>query len=417
MEVPRQSPTVSSSFEDPLMSKRTTPSAPASELGNLNISSSSSGSGKRSMPVTTRAMYRTYAAPRESPSRTTAGSLRASQRSGQAGSGAASRRAPPRRAAAAADVTADESGDSPAEESEDDDESDEEEQHPRASRSPTGDRLIKLSVFETFALSSPNYLTGVELLQANGGSSDITYLSPMGLHHLSADLLSSQLHCRLALTVADQAIASPAFNTSLQATIAVPSPLYSHRMHDRMSLRLAQIWRDFRDNIANASQGADVITTAASLRHLIVAIRALTSARHWNVSSRETKRKYCSFLLNVLVQVLRWDCDAYAGAAQTARPTYAGQRAEHSNLYLCLIGNPLDNDGPPFVVDLLQRLDPEGEHLAGNARLVESVWLTLVNKYTVLSADGGRTRRGGLEPSEGFWDALQAIRNGMVAPS
>ncbi|OQO07614.1 hypothetical protein B0A48_07311 [Cryoendolithus antarcticus] len=417
MEVPRQPSSVSSSFEDPLMSKRTTPSAPASELGNLNISSSSSGSGKRSMPVTTRAMYRTYAAPRDTPSRTTAGPSRPSQRSGQASSSAASRRAPLRRAAAA-----EASGGSAAEDSDDDDESDEEEEDEdededqRASRSPTGDALIRLSVLEIFALSDSSYLNGMELLRANGGSSETTYLSPTSLHQLSTNLNPSQLHRRLALTVADQAIAFPAFNASLQAAMPVPSPVYSGLMLDRMSLRLARTLSLLQANVRNASQGADVITTAASLRSLTSSIATLTQARHWSVTSRETKSAYCLLLLNLLAQVLQWDRDAYAGSSQNARPSYAGQRAEHTNLYLCLIGNPPNDADPAFVVDLLQRLDPQGEYLAGNAHLVERVWLTLVDKYTVLSADGGRTSRGGLQPSERFWAALQAIRNGMMTP-
>ncbi|OQO13090.1 hypothetical protein B0A48_02554 [Cryoendolithus antarcticus] len=397
MEVPRQSPSVSSSFEDSLMSKRTTPSAPASELRNLNISSSSSGSGKRSMPVTTRAMYRNYAAPRDTPSRTTAGPSRPSQRSGQAGSGGAARRAPPRRAAAAA-AAAELSGDSAAEESDDDDdESDEEEEDRRASRSPPGDTLIRLGVFETFALSDPNYLTGVELARADEGSPE-----------------TSQRHRRLALTVANQAIASPAFNASLQAVVSVPSRLYSELMFDRMSLRLAHIWSQLTLNIRNAAQGADVITTAAALRDFTLAVTGVTKPRHWIVASRETRRGYCSLLLTLLVNVVQQDRNIYDREPHTARPVYAGQRAEHSNLYLCLIGNPPHGEDPVFVVGLIRSLDPDGEYLAGSAQRIDGISQLVLDRHSVTSADGLRTSRGHPQPSDGFWTALRAIRDAVM---
>ncbi|KAK6440684.1 hypothetical protein LTR95_003092 [Oleoguttula sp. CCFEE 5521] len=414
MEVPRQSPTFSSSFEDSLMSKRSTPSAPASELGNLKISSSSSGSGKRSMPVTTRAMFRTYAAPRDTPSRTTAGPSRLSEGSGQSRSGATSRRAPPRRAAAA-DAAPEVSGDSGAEDSDaSDDESDEEEQDQRASRSPTGDALIRLGVFDIFALSDPNYLTGVELLRANGGSPETTYLSLTSLRSHSADPPSSRRHHRLALTVANQAIASPAFNASLQAVVPVPSPLYSDLMFDRMSLRLAQIWSQLSLNIRNASQGADVITTAASLRDFTVAVAGITQPRHWIVASRETRRAYCSLLVTLLVSVVQQDRNIYDREPQTARPVYAGQRAEHTNLYLCLIGNPPAGEDPVFVVGLLRRLDQAGEYLAGSAQRIDEISQLVLERHSVTGADGLRTSRGHPQPSDRFWSALRAIRDAVM---
>lgn len=161
------SSTALAGLESPPMSRHTTPSAPASEFGNLALGSSSSGSsGRRMAPVTRSASRRGGNISQTPSSRQTAGSSRRPQ--AQAGAGSS------RRTASRQPVPEDDEEDS--DESSSGDESDDDET--RALRIREELRRRQANVFDLFALSDPDFSTGHELYSLNNRSAE-SYVSPV----------------------------------------------------------------------------------------------------------------------------------------------------------------------------------------------------------------------------------------------
>jgi len=150
------SSTAVASLESPQMSRNTTPSAPASEFGNLALGSSSSGSSGRSMAPVTRSASRRGGPGSQAPStRPTAGTSRRPQ--AQAGAGSSRRQASQR----SAPVDDDEDDDST-----DDDSSEEENEDDRNRARAELRRQRLVNVYDLFSLSDPDYLTGQEIMTA-----------------------------------------------------------------------------------------------------------------------------------------------------------------------------------------------------------------------------------------------------------
>lgn len=159
------SSTALAGFDSPPMSRHTTPSAPASEFGNLALGSGSSGSsGRRMAPVTRSASRRAGNVSQSSQSRVTAGPSRRSQV--QAGAGS-SRRQGSRRPVPEDDD--DDSDDSDG--SSDSDGSDDHEGDPDQARLRQYAQQYA-NVYDLFALSDPDYLTGQELIANDHLSTD-----------------------------------------------------------------------------------------------------------------------------------------------------------------------------------------------------------------------------------------------------
>lgn len=160
------SPTALAGLDSPSMSRHTTPSAPASEFGNLALGSSSSGSSVRRMAPVTRSASRRGGTGSQIPStRPTAGSSRRSQV--QAGAGSSRRQGSQR---PAPDDDDDDSSD------DDSSEEDDEDERNRA-RAELLRRQRCVNIYDLFALSDPDYLTGQEIMSATNRSANACVVS------------------------------------------------------------------------------------------------------------------------------------------------------------------------------------------------------------------------------------------------
>lgn len=184
----------------------------------------------------------------------------------------------------------------------------------------------------------------------------------------------------------------------------VPGPDWAQRIHDRLERRLEDITRQLALNVHNPTMGRDVIDTAARLRSLVAAVNNVTSDRYLNHMRTGTRRDFAALLLRTLQYVVGMDRDAYQNSP-VPRPAYAGQTTEDRNLYRRLCVN---QSGQVFLVDVLYRLDPNGQLLSSGtyAAAIARVYSDVMEKHTVRSGDGGHTERSSPQPPQSFMATL-----------
>ena len=177
---------------------------------------------------------------------------------------------------------------------------------------------------------------------------------------------------------------------------------------------MIDIFRQLDLNVQEPPRGQDVINTATRLWAFVSAIDNVTKGRYWDSMQPETRRHFAELLLRTLGHVVQRDEDPYQRAG-VARPQYAGQTAEDTNLYRRLCVNPR---GPVFIVDVLIRMDPDGRLLASSAGSLAILDQSIQAKHSVQGADGQRTARASPQPPQDFVANLRLLwRRGRSDPS
>jgi hypothetical protein len=204
---------------------------------------------------------------------------------------------------------------------------------------------------------------------------------------------------------ARHALGNPAFYADLQETVEISGVRWSQMMCLNMTKRLSGIFESLERGVRGSAHGLDVISTAGALQSLVNAIDMMTTNGYWAGMNFASRRQFALLLLAVLERVVAADTNLYEGTA-VARPPYAGQTAEHTNLYRRLIGNP---EADTFVVGLLRRLDRDGTLLADSTDRLHRLRQVITAKHAFIGADGRRTARGSPAPPPDFFQYLERL--------
>jgi hypothetical protein len=192
----------------------------------------------------------------------------------------------------------------------------------------------------------------------------------------------------------------------LQATI--DSDFQAHVFFEKISNRVVRTFQALDEYIAHGSTAAhseahDVPTCARKLKSLVKAIDDYYQQQTLNgLGSNELDLRAAAVLISTLDGVVRRNQDAYANITWDAVPP---DDAEENNLFVCLIGAPVEGENL-FVLDTLRRLPSEGmlrnhweslsEMKAGlNARWTPKAFLDVFHAIT------SDSRKRSLSGSEG----------------